>query len=275
MKYKTGLGSSSPLQCKYFNSKLSITHFTQDTIHILTKLRNRMLAPSILIAMGHKMVSVSHFKILISTIPKNEHGLVMSDVCPNDRQNYESLEKCMEPRVLESLKKNIPDSEGTIMYLQMCHLISSSFNDPNLDPLQRVYNIWKAIFFFRIWRSWIKKSNQYTLDENFITENAYSCIELNGHTLVQLLIKFRDDKCPEMFLPIIFNSQTCESTFRQFRSMTTINWTRINMNLLELMHLAGRIEQVNDIMYCRLRNSGISFPRVENKVNKMKFFDLL
>lgn len=69
--------------------------YVQDTTHIGTKLRNRMLKASILLPFGNKIISVSHLKILIDNVPKHQHGLVYKDISPEDRQNFSSLEKVM------------------------------------------------------------------------------------------------------------------------------------------------------------------------------------
>lgn len=76
----------------------------------------------------------------------------------------------------------------------------------------------------------------------------------------------------EFFLPSIFNSQPCEETFRKMRSMGTVNFTRINFTLLELIHLVGRIELMNEIMYFKLADTDVCFPRDPvRKLNKSKF----
>lgn len=72
---------------------------------------------------------------------------------------------------------------------------------------------------------------------------------------------------PELFLPTLFDSQTCEKTFRQLRSMGTINYTKINFTMIELLHMISRIEIQNDIVYNRLANIAI-FPRI--CINQLK-----
>lgn len=62
----------------------------------------------------------SHLKILTQTVLKDEHRLVMNDLSVQDRQNYSSLDKIMEPCVSEALLKNVPDSQGTVKYLRLC-----------------------------------------------------------------------------------------------------------------------------------------------------------
>lgn len=81
----------------------------QDGIHEGLKLRNRMLKPWEPMAMGNKQVSASHLKILIQEVPKIKHGLVYSDISPDDRQNFKSLQKCMDIRVRNALHAFVPD----------------------------------------------------------------------------------------------------------------------------------------------------------------------
>lgn len=66
---------------------------------------------------------------------------------------------------------------------------------------------------------------------------------------------------PNLFIPYLLSSQPCEESFRQMRSMGTMNYTKINFTLLELFNLVGRIELQNDIMYSKLSNSNVIFPR--------------
>lgn len=111
-------------------------------IHIGTKLRNRLLKALCILAMGNKIVSNAHLKILLKNVSKNIHGLVQSDICPQDRQNYASLEKVMHDRCIKAMEENIIDSEATVMYLKLCKMITSSFLDENMNVNDRIYNIW-------------------------------------------------------------------------------------------------------------------------------------
>lgn len=251
--------------------------FIQDPIHIATKLRNRILKASIIMPIGKKQVSVSHLKILIHSVPKDTHGLVATDIIPEDRQNYASFEKITSPRVLNALEHHVIDSEATVIYLKMSRRIISAFTEVNLPPLDRIHLIWHSLYFFRAWRKWIeqkKSAKTYSLDRNFISNNAFTCIELNAYGILHLINKFREMNAPDLFLPPFFQSQTCEQIFRRFRSMTTINWTKINFSLLEVLNLIGRIELQNDIVFGKLMGKNVSFPRVQNRTDKIKIYPL-
>lgn len=244
--------------------------FVQDHIHIGTKLRNRLLKASIELPMGNKIVSISHLKILINEVQKDIHGLSMKDICPDDRQNFGSLEKMMKPAASNALTNYIVGSQGTAMFLKICNEITSSFCADDLSPLERVYRIWRAIFFLRIWRKWIQtpQSSKLNLSENFISSNAYHCIEINGNNLITAMRMFRDENIPELFMPTLFSSQPCEEIFRKLRSMGTVNYTKINFSLLEVFHLISRVELLNDIIHFQLSGVDVKFPR--NKINKSK-----
>lgn len=62
-----------------------------------------------------------------------------------------------------------------------------------------------------------------------------------------------------LFKPSLFSSQPCEHMFRTFRSMGTINYTKINFSLNELLHLIARLEIMNTIVYS---NKKIEFARI-------------
>lgn len=236
----------------------------QDMIHIGTKLRNRLLNSSIIMCIGTHIVTILHIKILLDTVAKEVHGLVSSDIFPEDRQNYGSLEKLMDDRVINALKEHVADSEATIMYLKLCKLITSSFLSIHLKPVERIYNIWFAIYFIRCWRKWLKSQKDYSFDENFISDNAYTCLEINAHNLIQIILKLRNNEQDSLFLPHLFASQPCEHIFRMMKSMGTQNFTKINFTLNELLHLVSRVELMQKISYdC----GEIDFPRVSKEAS--------
>lgn len=164
-------------------------------------------------------MSIGHLKILIDSVSKDVHGLVRSDIPPDDKQNFCSFEKVTDPRVLDALNRYVVDSEATSMYLKLSKQMCSSFMEPNLNPLERISKMLHALYFLRTWRKWIlaqepcKDLPKPSLDKNFISGNAFTCAELNAYALLNLITKFRDASTPGLFLPTLFQSQACEHTF--------------------------------------------------------------
>lgn len=231
----------------------------QDAIHCILKLRNRELNPNDEMPMGNKQVSAAHMKVLIREVPKLVHGLVYFDIYPDDRQNYKSMEKCMNERVRKALLDHVPDSEATVMYLQLCSEVAESLMDHDVIPHQRIEKNFHVVFFLRIWSKWISSSGYKST--NFITKNAYMCIETNAANLLNLVRRFREEGRPELFITTLFDSQACERAFRQFRAMGTPNFTKVNFTLHELLHMTRRYEVQNDIIYKKLTN--IKLPKLE------------
>lgn len=169
--------------------------YVQDLIHVETKLRNRLLKASVHLPIGSTQVSVGHLKILIDTVSKEIHGLVQSDICPQDRQNFRSLQKCFDERVLNALKMYVPGSEGTVAYMQICREMYTAFTDPDLRPIERLRRMWRSTYFIRAWRRWILNTQntatntsqiQYSVGKNCISSVSYSCVELNAYQLLHL-----------------------------------------------------------------------------------------
>ena len=92
--------------------------------------------------------------------------------------------------------------------------------------------MWYAVFFVRYWRQWICFQPQFTLSDNFITGNAYMCIEINAHSLLAFILMMHDMPNSTHFCPWRLGSQSCEKTFRSLRSMTGTFSTIINFSML-------------------------------------------
>lgn len=215
-EFQNSKDSSSSCSWKWFHTNLSNSlSYVQDSVHIITKLRTRLLNSKISLQMGEFEATKKHLDILISTYSKDKHLLVESDLKAEDKMNFKSAEKIASEMVMNLLEGNHPESLGTVQFLKIMHYILLAFVRKNTTVRDRIYCMWFCIFFLRIWRYWIFKHNTLKLSNNFISLNAYLCIELNGHAIIQLNRYFRDN--PEipnnMFCPWLFSSQPCEQLF--------------------------------------------------------------
>ena len=83
------------------------------------------------------------------------------------------------------------------------------------------------------------KSNQATTERRkqinrfFITGPAYLSVELNAHNLLYLVLLAKEKHLPKQPLNNMpfFNSQTCESLFRNARSLTATFSTKVNFSV--------------------------------------------
>ena len=81
-----------------------------------------------------------------------------------------------------------------------------SYLDKSLDATTRIHKAWYAVFFMRYWRQWLLLNKQYGLCANFVTSNAYKCIELNVHSIINIAMTLRDhhSSVNQCFIPIGF-----------------------------------------------------------------------
>ncbi|KAG4072027.1 hypothetical protein HA402_008468 [Bradysia odoriphaga] len=291
---RIGQYDQSYLDCKWFSCGGYVqTTFTQDYVHIITKQRNRILKYSRIFPIGDRVISFSHLKYLIENVSKDKHLLTYYDIEPKDRQNFPSAEKICSEKTMQCLLEYVPGSEGTVIYLKAMRNILTAFQKTELPSEERIYSIWYACFFVRAWRSWILNSEKskssarnrpksyYNLKENFMSSNCYTCIELNAHALVkQILVEDEElnnqqhgnlvqkpvpNKRSNYFFSSLFDSQVCESVFRQVRSFTSTFCTVVNFTILDIMNRIRKIQLQNEII--NASREVIKFPRFEKKTD--------
>lgn len=100
---------------------------------------------------------------------------------------------------------------------------------------------WTFNFVLRAWKNHILNDSNRKMDE-FISQPTYISIEVNCHNLISFYRRLRDKNQLHVFKYLgKCSSQPCEELFRRYRSMTTINWTSINMSMAEVCQKTKRI----------------------------------
>ena len=100
----------------------------------------------------------------------------------------------------------------------------------------------------------------YSLQRNFVTSNAFKCVELNAHALIIALMVVRDNfegKC--CFLPWLLGSQSCEQAFRAVRNMSGVFSTVINFGMLGLLRRLHRLD-IQCSLQAESHETGIKYP---------------
>ena len=113
---------------------------------------------------------------------------------------------------------------------------------------------------------WILSQPKFTLRDNFITGNAYMCIEMNAHALLMLAFILRDKAHSNTnnFLPWMCGSQSCERMFCALRSMTGTFSTIITFNMLGLLSQLHKLYIQEELQSEASKSEhGIGFPRQE------------
>ena len=241
--------------------------FCQDIIHVLAKLRTKLITPSNTLILGERLKACrTHVELVCNTMPKDQHGLNNRCINHKDKQNYESINSLVSQSVMACLEKldseKKMNTQGTIIYLCMIRDIRDAFLDKSISPLRRLFLMWKSVFFLRIWRTWLDE-NGYPECEHFITANAYTCVEINAHMLVTVVKRVAEGELPVDCLRVWkMGSQACEQLFRMLRSMTPTFSTIINFSLNGLLQKTHKLRYLSGAEAC----NDIEFPRARRRL---------
>lgn len=186
------------------------------------------------------------------------HRLTATILNPRDRQNYDSVLKMCSQEVIDLLKQNVPNSDGTAMYLKLLKNFIDSFMETEISPIERIHKLWYSIFVIRIWRLYLR-SESLTVRNHSFTDYCYVCMELNAHSMVRILLFLIENHLPDLFMPWIFNSQSCESFYRLVRSLTTVFARAANCSVKEILERIHKIQLLDDISSSSIKT--FTFPR--------------
>lgn len=264
MRYHSKLGMPSDfIRFAWFSSAACANgpFNIQDPEHIATKFRNFILRTTYnrrKLPFGqNNFIELKHIYFIMDNFGKDRHGLTQSVLNPLDKQNFKSVERMCSEKVTNLLNL-FPRCRATMHFLETIRDVIAAFRNQTLTPIERVQKMWYRIFLLRLWRRYISRNKIYTLEKNFLTMYAYSCVELNGHSLIQIILYLKMINRPELFLPQYFGSQQCENIFRQVRSMVSAN-----CSTKEALSRLRKIEIQNQIIYSECTN--FNFPRYESK----------
>lgn len=226
----------------------------QDPLHILTKLRNTICKDSTHLSIGHLVVSTTFLINLIKENPRGEHLLSIGDVRIKDRMNVKSAIKLFDERVMKFLTSK--EESATLFYLKIMQYVYETFNNIDQSPRIVIYKIWWAALALLIWRN-IEGAR------DFISSNAYTCVQINAHSLLGLYRKLRDENLLKLFIPSLYNSQTCENFFRLARSFTTTQSTVINFSIYDFLHRLKRIQIAQDLQSQFTKGNKLCFKLID------------
>lgn len=220
--------------------------YVQDTPHNGTKLRCFLLAtiehPEKL-PFGKYFIKMEHLQYLVDNFGKDKHQLTNTTLNPIDRQNFSSVLRFVrgDTSVIDLLENHVKDSQATVLFLKIMRNFIFPFMDQTIPSLQRLKSVWYSIFIIRLWRKYVHEHPGLTLKKNFLSSYCYNCLELNAHSLVAIMVYLKESNQSKYFMPWIFNSQACESFYRQIRSFTSTYSTVASCSVNEIMHRVNRI----------------------------------
>lgn len=225
----------------------------QDTIHLINRLKNRLMNKNCHLWIGSKIASMNQIKILVDDplLSRLDHGLILSDVNCNDesrdKMSFHSTLRIMDIKV-EVCLHSIEGSQGTRMYLKLMRYIHDSFLKTDESPRERLYKAIYALTFLRVWKNFIE--THMLPAECFVTKSCWESLELNVGFLYKLVVEKRANKI------LISDSQKCENLFRQVRSITDSGLTEINFSCSTFFNKINQVQSI-EMIGNELRKNGV------------------
>ncbi|CAF1928949.1 unnamed protein product [Rotaria magnacalcarata] len=253
----------------FYLRKQQLFLFFQDPTHLVTKWRNRLLSRTADLHIGDEIISMDHIRSIVknSKYTKLDHGLTRSDLNPKDRQNYRSCVKLTS----EDLSRILIEDEnclGTHVYLQVLKMIIKAYIEKSTTIVKRLEMAWCTVFVCRLWRAWLQhislkheprttnNSNAATKQNYFITKTAYLSVEINAQMLLYLVVLVKEKQLPKEALNIyLFNSQSCESMFRNARALSGVFSTIVNFTVSDFLRRSQKLSLLNQIKHEQIDNS--------------------
>ena len=208
-----------------------IINLDQDYLHNIKKLVNCMQHASRRLLLGPtKFASLECLLGLVDVVPEQEHGIRRSDL---DRKGFmamdvpSALRLCSAKalRTMEDVSLHgwgdgpaIPYLAGSLRMLQLVHTYASCYLSKNISYCARVENAATVATYLRLWREWVRNSDNFDLNEHYVTREGSQDAILSCHFIVLLIYLFRDDY-PSLDIPFErCGSDACEDLFSSLGS---------------------------------------------------------
>ena len=169
----------------------------------------------------------------------------------NDKMNCAVTLKLCDWKIIEGLKM-VEGSEGLQQYLKLLTMLHQAcvLDESKVTLKNRLYNLIYVASFCRRWKQFLLENGGKP--GNFITLNAWTCIEINLVFFVRLLRRGYGH------MIYLCTSQMCEEMFRTIRSFGTWGFTQINFSMNTGLNLLSKVNLLLDVMN-QLSKSGMKF----------------
>lgn len=176
---------------------------------------------------------------------RGAHKLTEKELTSHDRMNKELAHKIEDEKVEQFLKSYSENNTMPLrLYLKMMRSAYRSLA-ADLDIKDRLKLISYSVAFLRIWKK---------VGGQFVSINAYHCVEINFHSLINYYRQCRDNEYLDFFMPQLITSQPCEHEFRRMRSLTSNESTIISVSPRGALRRFKRMEKLRHSEFKLIRN---------------------
>lgn len=242
---------------KLYGNPKSQCGASQDFLHMLQKFRWRAFDSHYELKLNNKVINASFLKMLIQheDVSRETFGISLRELenkdKSNDKMNCKVTLKLCSWKIIDALV-DVPGSEGLQQYLKLLTMLHDAcmLDETEINIQLRLFNLSYVASFIRRWKTFNVESGGKAL--NFITPNAFACVETNLVFYIRLL----DAGYGNMFH--LCNSQACEEAFRTMRSFGSWGFTQINFSMNVGLNLLSKMNLLMDVMN-ELSKSDVKF----------------
>jgi hypothetical protein len=133
--------------------------------------------------LGGDICCLEHVSLVYVKFQLDEHGMYKEDYTRKDMQNWALAQRLCQKKTRDCLKRlhflddvHQERALGIEMYLQICSNYIDIFLSEKLDLRSRVVLASKVLFFFRIWKLWLKHGHHRVLGNNKSCHDADSFV---------------------------------------------------------------------------------------------------
>jgi len=239
-----------PLAASLHNDIMS----TQDSLHLLKKLKASLYDHCDLLRMGNFYATLGHLVIIFKNFDKNRHNLRVSDIDPSDLMNYSVLDKILTDNI-QDLLRTVKNSDATIIFLEIMQGIKKAYVQEDVAVKDRLFCASWTLHLVRLWKTSLIK-NKIPM-KHFISSNSYECLELNYVFLIKLIISNKGDSIH------FLNSQIVEGFFRKLRSYSGVEDLVVGSSMKGVLTRIQKIQIEEKLVYDM--NHKYDFPKQQKK----------
>lgn len=177
-------------------------------------------------------------------------SIKFADITPKVKQNCDATSRVLTHRVIDDLKKFVPESEGTQLYLVAATATHEPFRNTQFGPPPVVArSLWKGLMIWRRWRRYIELTDCLTLTDNFMSRSHYLTEELLVHAGInhQLALFFSFPNLPvKEYSMRNTGNRGLEAIHGMFRGGTTsLPITSPNLSFAEFLTRMNKATQIH------------------------------
>jgi hypothetical protein len=238
----------------------------QDAKHFAKTARNNHFSGATTLVLGNYIVCYEDMRPLGGFgSPCADYPCYASDVDGLDRQDDAAALRYLSSATIEWTKTHFPNLRGFIIYLFIFGELVDAWQSRHIKHIDRVIMALRAWYFLQFWIEYLNHV-ELPLSRHCISHEAIDIMKTLIHSLIGLIIIYRDHLPEEMHLPLLpwhHSTEVCEHFFGLMRQKMKDFSYRDFLYMVNPLHrlLRASMHRKTDT---KVRSSGYSHSWADN-----------